>query len=337
MDTIYSNFDSGMLTDITDISIYYHADCTDGLLAAGACYNWYTYKLDRLQLGSSYLNRIDGIPAQFVAYRYGMLPKRLGKGDLLILVDFAFDSHIIETLLEDGVRICIIDHHEPMVKSLNQFILDKKVWGILTTEYSGAVLAYAFFKMYSNMGVLSKDIEKHFMFYTGGSLPRILCHAQDRDLWRRTLEGTDQIMLGFYETVKTVEEAANIIKLDSENTIFTKLFDRGTASTEIRGAFLREALENKFAISFTGASGTEYTVQCVNLPESFRTEACTILFSDTNDIGASITILPQGKCKVSLRSKKGVVINHIALDMGGGGHPSACGFETDITNIRFLG
>lgn len=336
MQNTHMNFTEGLLTGITDISIYYHADCTDGLLAAGACYNWHDSKLDRLNAEYRYLHKVSNIPAQFIAYRYGMLPKKLGKGDLLILVDFAFDSHIIEVLLEDGVRICILDHHKPMVESLKQYVIDKKVWGILTTEYSGAVLAYAFFKIYRNSGRTDEDIEKAFNFHTGSSMPRILKHAQDRDLWHRKIEDTDNIMLGFYETVKTIEAAARIIQLDSTDSIFEKLRDRGATSNEIRGAFLREALENKFSISFVGESGTEYTVPCVNLPESFRSEACNILFSDTNDIGASITILPLGKCKVSMRSKKGVVINHIALDMGGGGHPTACGFETDITNIKFI-
>lgn len=336
MVNIHSNFDAGMLYGITDISVYYHADCTDGLLAAAACFNWHDSKLDRLNEEYSYVHKIANIPAQFVAYRYGMLPKKLGKGDLLILVDFAFEADTIETLLADGVRICILDHHKPMVESLKQYVIDKKVWGILTTEHSGAVLAYTFFKIYNNTGRKAEDIEKAFNFYTGSSMPRILKHAQDRDLWHRKIEGTDHIMLGFYETVNTVEAAARIIQLDSTDPIFDKLRDRGITSNEIRGAFLREALENKFFISFVGESGTKYTVPCVNLPQSFRSEACTILFSDTNDIGASITILPLGKCKVSMRSKNGVVINHIALDMGGGGHPTACGFETDITNIKFI-
>lgn len=161
-------------------------------------------------------------------------------------------------------------------------------------------------------------------------------HAQDRDLWVRKLPDTDSMMLGFYETVHDVKTARKYLNdRESNSHLFDALIMRGKTSKEIRDKLLQEALENKFYISFVGASGTTYKLPCVNLPESFRSEACSVLHTDTNDVGASLTILAGGMCKVSMRSK-GEPINNIALDMGGGGHPKAAGFETHISNITFL-
>jgi oligoribonuclease NrnB/cAMP/cGMP phosphodiesterase (DHH superfamily) len=325
------NIKSGMLNDVTDISVYYHADCTDGLLSAACVYLWHSGKSDLI--AEKHTTLISTIPIEYVAYKYGMIPKKLGKGDLLILVDFSFDLQTIESLLETGVKICLIDHHEPRVLELNHLIQEKKIWGILDTEYSGCALAFAFFNAYTN----SEKATRYFNIkYYLDHLPRMIRHAQDRDLWHRKMLGTDEIMLGFYETIFTIEEAAATVNMNSLDQKFVKLFDRGTISREIRQSFLNEALENKFLLTFKGkTSGNTYTIPCVNLPQSFRSEACNILFTETNHIGAAITILSEGMCKVSLRSKNDVVINTIAIDMGGGGHPQAAGFEAHISCFNF--
>jgi len=336
---IFANFNSGMLNGVTDINVYYHADCTDGLLAAAACYDWYL-KTDEPLNGHNYTQPIHKtIPAWFTPYKYGMIPKKLGVGDLLILVDFSFDLQTIEQLLNDGVKICILDHHEPRVFELNHLITEKRVWGILTTKNAGCVLSYIFFKLYANTQP-EKYKNKHIIeidyFEHTKHLPKILKHAQDRDLWIRKLPDTDNIMLGFYETVHDVQTARKYLDDRKHNEdLFAALCVRGKTSKEIRDKFLQEALANKFYISFVGESGTTYKLPCVNLPESFRSEACQILHTDTNDVGASLTIMAGGMCKISMRSK-GDPINIIALDMGGGGHPKAAGFETHISNITFL-
>lgn len=343
------NFNSGMLTGITDISVYYHADCTDGLLAAAACFNWHSTKLDKIT--SSYLSPISKFSIEFVPYDYSMIPKKLGKGDLLILLDFSFSLSVITKLLDDGVRICILDHHAPRVEELKHLIEQGKIWGILNTAYSGSVLAYGYFRSYGNgageysdtEGGTSTNAERAknlFHKYVDNTetkcyLPELLKFAQDRDLWTKKYPETDFIMLGFYETVKDIKSAASYLDLNLPAHHIEKLEEAGRMFTKVRDSIIKEALDHKFTISFTGESGKEYSVQCVNLPESFRTSACIAQHNDHIKVAGSLTILPNGLCKVSLRSVKPITVNDIALDMGGGGHPQAAGFETSLANIRF--
>ena len=156
--------------------------CMDGLFAAYAA----SLALPKAQL----------IPALYGAQN---APKvQWGKGDRVYLLDLTYPGSIIESWVNAGAEVIVLDHHKGALEDLS--LLSSRVLesGRVKTTFdmgrSGAVIAWQhFFPTYP----------PHWIFP----------YIQDRDLWTKQLPYCDRIHFGLQEVLegKTVAEAIALI------------------------------------------------------------------------------------------------------------------------------
>ena len=144
----------------------YHANCNDGKGAALAIYRRY------------------GDQVTYIPCHYGdEIPADID-GSRLYIVDFSFKRDDMKTICRRARFVTVIDHHKTAEKELaglNDEITNLDL--IYNNERSGAALAWQYFF---------------------GSVPEIIRHIEDRDLWRFELPDTKHIhyALGLHDDWK---------------------------------------------------------------------------------------------------------------------------------------
>lgn len=123
----------------------YHANCTDGLMAAGVVYHKFQ--------GDCF----------FHAYNYGWAPPDIANSEIFI-VDFSFPAPTLYGLLGKGNKVTVIDHHKTALEEL-QKVRHPDFTFHFDLERSGAGLTW---------DVLFPDTPR----------PTVVDRVEDRDLWR---------------------------------------------------------------------------------------------------------------------------------------------------------
>lgn len=137
-------------------------------------------------------------------------------------------------------------------------------------------------------------------------------------------------------SLKTFEVARELVSYGLDTSqIFQEIYENYSfACLKLLGLVLKRArLDGDLIFSYIKQSDlNKYEVQ---LPE---TENYIDFLRLTRDSRLAILFkeLPDGKWKVSLRSKKGVYSHLIASRFGGGGHPGAAGFATSFSRGKVL-
>lgn len=280
-----------------DVVCLYHADCFDGMGAA-----WAVYK--RFPKGA-YIA---------VDYRDG-LPEGL-EGKHVIIVDFSFDQEEMDYLALNCAKLTFLDHHErseqiaALLEMTNRVIGGDRIVAHYDANRSGALMAWEY-------------------FHPGKSVPKIIEHISDRDLWRFALPDTKVIMsgLGMY-----------LLDLPVWDELFTS-FEMETELGEqmliehlrLAGPFVERAKSTDIVRIINQTQRTivldGQTVPLLNVPRSLASEALAKLAQD-HPFAAGY--YDDGEYRVfSLRSRKdgGVIVNRIARQFGGDGHPHAAGFR----------
>lgn len=142
-----------------------------------------------------------------------------------------------------------------------------------------------------------------------------------------------------FTTAKTDEKtflmAADLIKSGADNALCTqKLFkERSLASIRMKAKMLSNAqlsLDARVVSTLVESSFFEetgaYEVDCEEaLNESL--ELCSV------DVAFMLRYTKEGRVKCSLRSNKGLNMNEIASEFGGGGHVHSAGFVVDASSL----
>jgi oligoribonuclease NrnB/cAMP/cGMP phosphodiesterase (DHH superfamily) len=156
--------------DNVDIVIY-HDRCPDG--QGGAFAVWYYYKT---KFGEDRANNIYYKPASHGGSITDDFYAKLN-GKNVVIVDFSYKYEILMKIIEVAKSFVILDHHKSAQEDLVMIPNELKIFDM---QRSGAVIAWDFF-------MVDKPI------------PQFLLHIQDRDLWKNSLEGTNEFVTHFYE------------------------------------------------------------------------------------------------------------------------------------------
>lgn len=276
--------------------VIYHANCNDGLGAAAAAY---------LKLGET---------AQYLP---GVYSETLDKFHIedsdIYIVDFSFDREIIEAWKQKARKVVVIDHHESSfrkLEGLDDFIYDG--------NKSGAVLAFEYFNPEQELPEIFKLIQDGDLYkFEFGERTRYLRALLD--FYRLKL--TDMEMIRFMSDFLTENEWL-------DNYIQTVGRVLANYITEVSG---KVAKENKFRIiDFHGFRFAFY-----NVIDHISETAEHVYNKGSDESGYYPTLsyyISPKKVIFNMRSSKRstIVVNKIAENYGGGGHPNAAGFTLSL-------
>lgn len=221
-------------------------------------------------------------------------------GEDVFLVDFSYKKDVLQKMLKTAASITIIDHHVSAEKDLSELFQSGELNGIFDMTQSGAMLTWQWFN-------------------PGKTVPRLIEHIQDRDLWQFKLDGTREI-----------HSALSSYPYDFAT------WDQLMASDDKQLAALRtegEAIERKLQkdIRQLIASGVRrmkiggYDVPVLNASAAYVSDAGNIM-SVGEPFAACYWDHASGR-SFSLRSQQDAVdVSEVAKAYGGGGHKNAAGF-----------
>jgi len=290
------------------------------------------------------------------------LPGKYAGNTLYILVDFSWSDDQIQQVVNRGDKICIIDHHKDRVEIARSWIEKDLIYGLVSTDYCGAVLtAFAIeqlSRMQSGKHNLNMDMLAQNVFPEEGIRKEyeFLRYVNSRDLWKKDVEGTDEVvaymMLQIQNSLTTTRLNEKRQPLDAVFKDFEKIRDwnsiikQGKILLVQRKLIIQSEITKHFEFTFVTqakaeTSGYYFKVPCVVLPREFRSDAAQALYEFLGvNIAANVTLRIESQTvvmDVSLRSTKAVDVNEIAKRFGGGGHPTAAGFEYRIPLENFKG
>jgi oligoribonuclease NrnB/cAMP/cGMP phosphodiesterase (DHH superfamily) len=266
-----------------------HSPCPDGFTAAWAV--WLKFP-----------------DAEFVKGIYGQAPPDVTDREV-IMVDFSYKRDVMMKLMAEAKRIVVLDHHktaEAELEGLDTLDAKANVYIHFDMNKSGARLAWEY-------------------FHEGVEAPTIVKYVEDRDLWRFTLEWSNEVN-------------AYILSYPYDFAVWTKIATEiadgqaGLQYAATQGAAINRKQSRDIAeiVDMTKRRAVigGYEVWCANMPYTMASQAAHIMGKD-EPFAATYYRRKDGKYVYSLRSsEEGIDVSEIASRYGGGGHKHAAGFET---------
>lgn len=316
-------------------TIYYHADCLDGFGAAWAAWSRF------------------GETARYRPLHHGdeWLDEEVAGRDVYIL-DFSFPPAELQRMATRARQVTLLDHHVTARNDWHALLRStdgqREIFEqpspalevVFVQQQSGATLAW-----------------QHF--HPQQSIPLLLQHIEDIDLWRFALPGTRAFCRALrqepFEFARWQQIASDCTS--SGSPAYRRFIERGTAiedfiagetqrlasgSLSLPARLRGEPVDALQAIRHDQPTISDGTLHwlvapalAVNAPALFASELGHLLAERAGGIGLTWQLAPGGLTKVSLRSVNGVDVGEIATRYGGGGHRAAAGFRLPVKD--FLG
>lgn len=274
--------------DDTDYVIY-HGGCSDGF---GSAYSVWKY-MELTQ--NEHKDDVVYYPA-----KHGASPPDV-TGKNVVICDFSYDYGTLCQMIDKANSLVVLDHHKSAEKELENISEKNKVFRM---DHSGAVITWKFFHE--------------------TPVPKFILYIEDRDIWKKEMEYTDEFCMVFYPLSMKFEVYDEYIDEANVNL----LIEKGKILIEHNNNLIQNIC--KYAtIKFIEAKGKFYMAAIVQ---------SNVLKSDIGNYLIKTT-LPNcdfsivhsyddinNMTRFSLRSddtKEDVSI--IAKVFGGGGHRNASG------------
>jgi oligoribonuclease NrnB/cAMP/cGMP phosphodiesterase (DHH superfamily) len=303
-------------------------DCPDGVMAA-AIANWYL--ASPVIIPDWYRHKDEYEPTPDFG-RYPFI-----SGDRLCIVDFSYPAHWLRYWENKGVRIVLMDHHEPKFEELRQF-----PWAILSADDCGATLAW-----------------KHFAGVE--SIPQLLLHVQRRDTGkdgyykgppysgeilksrrinealgeiRREFQGRPKrsLLISLMMTLRdTIEDPGRLGQLEAQGE---SLLDKRMAVCRIA---VRRGILAKFPVPNGGPGDyvTTVVVQTSEAEDFCHSDIGSLALQEfEDDAPMALIVTSDGGCH--LRSFGDFDTSPYARRYGGNGHINASGFSLPGSELRRL-
>lgn len=275
--------------------VIYHAKCIDGF--TGCWCFWRKYK-DQMEYH-------PGV--------YSHLPPDVTDRNVF-LVDFSYKRDVVKEMLLTAKSVTLLDHHKTAIDDLWDLEaegLNMKYSGI---EQSGAVIAWNYIQR---------------MHDTRESMPALLLHVQDRDLWHFKLAGTRELSEYMFSQEYDFEVWDAMMRMTKHER--NKAITAGALVVQKHFKDIKELLGQLRRKMVIGEQ--EVSVAC--LPYMMASDAGSMM-SLVEPFAATYYDTKDHRC-FSLRSNKAnpnaADVSAIAAMYGGGGHYSAAGFKVGRDHI----
>lgn len=302
----------------------YHGNCFDGFTAA---WIWSRFYLPHL-------------PADAVEYypaKYGEEPPDV-KGRSVIIADFSYPREVMKRIIRDAASVQIFDHHHTAQEALagiNEELADG--YGPATSWRCRKDIpphALITFDMNRSGAGIVWDFVDGMNICEGtshGPRPPLVNYVEDRDLWRKSLPGTDEFAAAVSAAPMTFES-------------WDELHARGMANVERGAAILSyiqqygtKALAEARQYRGFGQRPEAPAIWCVNLPYMNCSEHIGRLLEEKGGpFAAGYFRRGDGRWQFSLRSRSDFDVSEIAKRYGGGGHKQAAGFDVAMLSDVML-
>lgn len=304
----------------TKITVLYHKNCIDGLVAA---LNFYA-----LYKEQGILDNVIFFPVQ---YSDGLPPKELLENRFVVVLDFSFSYANTLEIIAQCENFLMLDHHQSAIDNLFQesmfptayvkhsppgsrrfTMVNDKAHIVIDKDKSGATLAY---------DAVSATITN---VYTRIALGYISTRTEDRDNWKFEFYDSKALHEYLSSLLSDVSRVYDAI-FNTEKTPMEELqsgIEWGNVRVEFRAALAKSYAAKAVIVPFMG-----YDVPVVNVSSDFASIVGDFLGKENPF--AVMYVVTADKVLVSLRSntEKGVNVKYIAAKFGGGGHDNAAGFS----------
>ena len=241
-----------------------------------------------------------GNSAEYIGVNYGEVPPTIAQGDRIYVVDFSYPREIMVSWAKVASELLVLDHH----KTAQEALLGLS-FATFNMNKSGAVLAWEY-------------------WHPNEPIPTLIQYVQDRDLWRKKLNLSDQVFVMLRSFRQEFEVWDTLAHLSPDDFLsLAKMI--GTPILEKRQRDV-EAIASTYTWTEIGG----YKVPTVETSKPGL----------TSDIGHYLCqLFPEapfsaigwsdedGKTRWGLRSVGDFDVSQIAKQFGGGGHKNAAGFE----------
>lgn len=275
--------------------IYHGGGCLDGFGAALAAFTYFKQR---------------NIQAEFYPASHGPI-QDINLHDLaektVFLVDFAYKRDQMALLCDAAKKVVVLDHHisaQTDLAGLDQEYSNLEL--LFDMDRSGAVITWQYFHQVP--------------------VPRLLRCIQDRDLWLFQEPDSQDINAALMSKSYDFETWQGYLL--NESTL-EQLIPEGAAINRFREQMIEHHMKRATLGVIAG-----YKVPMVNCPREIVSELVGRL-ADGYPFAAGYC--DKGNQRGwSLRSNsKGLDVSKIAALFGGGGHPRAAGFTTEISPENF--
>lgn len=261
--------------------IIYHAHCADGMGAAWAAHCEFPHAelyaaSYKKQLSKSFLELITNA--------------------VVLIVDFSFDAEAMRAICDKAKYVELLDHHATALQELNGFHADNFDMSRCQIDRSGCGIVWNW-------------------LHADESMPPLLKHIEDRDLWRFAYPETKQVMAGLFSH----ELDFPLFNRFAYNVV--PLMAAGEVALRIEQKHISSIIKHcKREVTIGG-----YRIALVNCNGMFTSELGSQLASEYHIV---VTYYDDGDFtrKFSLRSKGDINVSNICKHFGGGGHKNAAGF-----------
>jgi len=218
-------------------------------------------------------------------------------GKDVILVDFSYKRPEMERIVEQAASVLVLDHHKTAEADLTGLYGAEIVFDM---DRAGSMIAW-----------------NHY--FPDQTPPTLLCHIEDRDLWRFALPWTREIQANVFSYPYSFGAWDELMAQDCKDLI------RGGSAIERKHfkdiAELVQVCRREMVIG--GIS-----VPVASLPYTLSSDAGHLMATQhISKIGVCYWDTPAGRV-FSLRSTDdGPDVSEIAKQYGGGGHAHASGFR----------
>lgn len=236
--------------------------------------------------------------ADYIGVKHGTLPQEGLKNKEIYLIDFMYPEEITKELIKNNKRVVAIDHHIS-AKNLVKMTQDYSY----AIDHSGSVLAWQYFN-------------------PNRSVPRILKHVEDLDLWKFKLPHTMEIVswLNLSDfNFKTWDKLSGTLETADGRK---QAIQQGKMIVGYENKIVNKLILGAEKVEFAG-----YETLAVNSP-ILNSQIGARLAKLNPPIGI-IWYQRNGKRVFSLRSDGKADVSAIAARFGGRGHKAASGFALD--------
>ncbi len=224
-----------------------------------------------------------------------------------IVVDFSFPN--MEEMKQYADIFCWNDHHKSAMENQKKLWDNESIDGLRQLDKSGCELTWEWFCPHE-------------------SIPTIIAHIGDRDLWKFEMEGTKEISEALHYRIK---EPKDLIKcLDDDGSLLHSLIETGTILHDRKMQQVKKSFsEGSKCKLWVRAAKTGYMKSFICNSAENSSDIGNYACEQGYDVGV-VWSIKRNIAVVSLRSiKDNVDVSIIAKEFGGGGHKHAAGFSIE--------
>jgi oligoribonuclease NrnB/cAMP/cGMP phosphodiesterase (DHH superfamily) len=301
------------------LTVYHGDECIDG---------WTSAWLSTVAAGQAGYKEPDLFPLTYENGQEQALIEHINtqpRYDAIYILDISLTLDGLETLVHSTpANIICLDHHKTafdryvpyamgMKKEAERVIFNgsranivlhnKQVNIALNNDMSGAGMTYIY-------------------FFPNTSIPLLVQHVQDRDIWKFNMEHTKAVNLYLKEQKQTIENWTKINARMCHAAGYKEIVDYGYYLLKKHEAEVLDLVNNcSWPVTINKATG--FMVRC---GYKYASDVGHMLCKKSGTFGLTYFSKDNGMLQVSLRSEGNYDVEAMAKKLGGGGHKNAAGF-----------